>query len=312
MAATLWSSKGCRTPLAPSCRPDQHYMLHIPKTSGSSFAHVIEERLIPQLKPCNSVQSLRVSSVPLQCAKPLDSLRARSPLGHLHCLINMRRSKDCNVWVSEGSVDGEVPRIAEATGRPVGLITMVRDPLSHVLSQYAHCQSPGGYGMAKHRYRNITFTHWLEDAMQHPRRAGSPFCGYDPRDMMTRHLAGGDLRRAIAIVDGALFVGVTAHFDASMCLLRSQLRGSRACECPAGKTAGPPSAPPGTGTRVGPGTSGPRVNKPEEVVLTGAARALLEQLTRRDAVVYARGLSRFYDGLVHFNLTCTLSGDLGR
>ena len=35
---------------------------------------------------------------------------------------------------------------------------------------------------------------------------------------------------------------------------------------------------------------------------------LIEQLTRRDAIVYARGLSRFYDGIERFNLTCRLIG----
>lgn len=185
---------------------------------------------------------------------------------------------------------------------------MAREPASHVLSQYAHCQTPGGWGMHVHTDRSaVSFEGWLAESVRRNHSAMQTHCNYDPSDLMTHHLGGGSLARAVAIVDGAYFVGITDHYDASVCLLRSTLAGKRACSCSSSREP----------TNVGPGTSAnqPTRNKPGEVLVTGGARALLEQLTRADAIVYAHALARFYAGVVHYNLTCRLtqgSTPLGR
>ena len=276
--AALWSLREC-SPRAAPCRPHELYVSHIPKTGGSSLAHDIQEGIVPQLLPCNRLLSTGIK-------------------------VARRISAKCNVWMSEGDVDLEVPRLAGLASHPVGLITMVREPLFHVRSMYAHCQTPRGTGMSIHNYTRISFTSWLRFSVERPRpRRHSPgpteYCNYDPMDKMTQVLADGDLARAVEVVDGAFFVGITAHYDASVCLLRSLLSGRRECEC---------IGAPQTGTRVGAGTSSERLNRAEEVRFSVGDVELMEQLTRRDAIVYARGLSRFYDGIERFNLTCRLIG----
>ena len=274
--AALWSLREC-SPHAAPCWPRDLYVSHIPKTGGSSLAHDIQQGAVPPLEPCNGLAASGIK-------------------------VAGRMGATCNVWGSEGDVDEEVPKLAAVATAPLGLITMVREPLFHVRSMYAHCQS--GFGMSLHNYTRISFSSWLRASLERPRpRRHSPgrteHCNYDPMDKMTQVLADGDLRRAVEVVDGAVFVGVTAHYDASVCLLRSVLIGRRACEC-----AGAPR----TGTRSGPGTNRGALNRAEEVRISTGDVELIEQLTRRDAIVYARGLSRFYDGIERFNLTCRLIG----
>ena len=222
---------------------------------------------------------------------------------HATSLPRMERgTRDaCNIWGGEGVLTTESRRTATfaQAPRPNQLITFVREPSQHVISQYAHCQTPGGVGMHFHHYASISLVDWLKLDGSRARR----HCGYDPTNMITRRLGDGSLVRAIGRVESAFFVGITAHYDASVCLVRSLLAQRRACTCTST----------GTGTHLGPGVADDlrptteRLNRPEQVDLTAEARDLISQRTHVDAFVYARALSRFYDGLLRFNLTCRLN-----
>ena len=106
-------------------------------------------------------------------------------------------------------------------------------------------------------------------------------------------------------LDAFWFVGILEHFDASLCLLRSQLLGSRACDCPArqdgNETSGwtPEHKKPRTAHK---GPSGNGVNS--SLILTPIDRQRIEAHTREDAVLYAQSLVRFRNDLRRYDLLC--------
>ena len=186
----------------------------------------------------------------------------------------------------------------------VRLLTIVRDPVAHVISQYAHCQQAGSLGMAKHNYPNITLQGWLalhwRGALQlnhAATSAGLEYCGYNPFNKQTSVLTGGGLSvdSALEALRRAYWVGITDSFEASVCLLLSELNDRPMSPC---RSAGPQAAPVtsmvethGTHTR--------------DIALTGSMRSQILDLTRKDMRLFEYARSRLHNGLQRFNLSYT-------
>lgn len=266
-----------------------YFVLHLRKTGVAQLAALVHYKRLQPLVECS----------------PYGVNGQACRLSPCH-VVPRSEEAPCNVVGSESAQ-------AEITLSPgVKLLTMVREPAAHVLSQYAHCQGEGAQGQLLHHWPPISLEAWLELILEQP--GNLTFCAPSPLDQQTAQLGRirmatskgvrapssvsgeGALGTASRVLDAAYWVGVTGSFDASICLLLSQLRGQRACTCDEPHTASPRAAEKH-------GTA------PEEVPLTGRAREALQRLTRTDTVIFARGMARLYAGLLHYNLSCLLERD---
>jgi len=205
-----------------------------------------------------------------------------------HCHVHVQmpvQKRACNTGSSE------IATLNSLVIDPhVQLLTIIRDPIDHELSMFTHCQTPGAIANSKHGYPPISFAHYLDFRMAHPRN--ETFCNYSPFNMQVTKLGGGrdQLEAAIHVVKSAFWVGVTGSYDASLCLLRSKLKGQAACSCSALHTA----------DHVTHGT------RPDDVTLTATMRRQIHFLAGLDTVLHAHALSRLQQELAAWNLSCLL------
>ena len=61
----------------------------------------------------------------------------------MHRTHRVKDCSTCNIWGSEGVLGAQQSHVRIANGH-LGLITFVRSPVTHLLSQFSHCQSPKG------------------------------------------------------------------------------------------------------------------------------------------------------------------------
>lgn len=257
-----------------------NFFIHIPKTGGESFERYLKAGQLGPLVPC------------FDYADAINaSLRDQGKICATNrCFVQPpARKKNCNTAVSE------VRRFTNLDVHPsVRLLTFVRNPMLHELSMYAHCQSPGSPGQARHGYPPISFSDYIAFRVANPRN--TTFCGYSPFNKQVSVLGGGadKLAAALDLVDSSFFVGVTEEYDASLCLLRSLIAGRAACFC------GARQPPPEKTFHRTHGTT------PGDIALSGNDRRQIGKLTKLDAVLHARALSKLHQGLARFNLSCLL------
>lgn len=205
----------------------QYFFLHIPKTGGTAFTAYVNaprrgKSRLPELKNCIGANDCCTCSHAGSCY--VDPELNETVWGKDSSLF-----KECNVVITEATMPGV--RLAAGTR----LLTLIRKPLTHVRSMYAHCQQLKQYN---HSYRKISFDDWIQwrtgrlEAMSNtPTKALSEanpsafvYCRYDPLDLQTHSLdQRGDLTAAAAVIERAFWVGVTEEFNASICLLRAKL-----------------------------------------------------------------------------------------
>ena len=247
--------------------------IHIAKTGGTSFADMLQMGRLHPLVPCffDNHSTMRTQV----CAQK-------------HCHIQMPVQKQaCNTGLSEiktlNSLDID---------QHVQLLTMIRDPIEHELSMFAHCQTPGVAGQRFHGYSPISFADYLAFRMVQPQNR--TFCGYSPFNMQVTRLGGGpdQLEAALHVVKSAFWVGVTDRYEASLCLLHSKLNGQAACSCS--------TLPVQPVVHITHGT------RPSDVTFTSMMRSQIRFLAGLDDVLHAHALSRLQQELVQFNLSCLL------
>jgi hypothetical protein len=195
------------------------------------------------------------------------------------------------------------------------LLTFVREPISLVRSMFFHCK--------RYHSSSISFAEWplmveandanasrvcdgdwmwplnFQTALLGMRQEGifRPAAN-PPKKSATRMIINKfTLERALAVLDRAYWVGVTDHYDASICLLRSQLSNSPACSC---ETANAMriSAAPNAFVSAHHGSAPPDIEE--------ATRASISRITLFDSRVYQRAAGRFRRGLEGFGLRCLL------
>jgi len=195
--------------------------VHVPKTGGSSLIEDVVKHL--EVRLCVPKVAMH-KCIGAQTLAPEGALGAAARGG-------------CEFTSCEASVR-TASRMLGGEGVGDGLIAMVRSPMSHLYSMFAHCQRPGS-----RRFRT-SFRGWLREA----RVAGGavpPICGYNPWNMATLML-GNDtgahatlrgLAAARLALERAAVAGVTEEYGASLCLLvarspgRARALSKRMCRC---------------------------------------------------------------------------------
>lgn len=207
-------------------KPSQYFLhMHIPKTGGTSFSREAQAQL------------------------PKGSEVLTSEL----CYDQLKHTAKPFI------------RKYRAGAKPEGVITMVRQPRSHVLSQYFHCTT-SKYALREHRHEGpefASFEHWvhlyaeakkhkteLPYGCYHPINKQAAFftCTQDPADCSSRmHYTPKNALKhritkwdddeaataAIHYMNKSIFVGVMEAFQESLCLLHAQYHNSlpRWCNC---------------------------------------------------------------------------------
>merc|ERR1719316_894826 len=73
------------------------------------------------------------------------------------------------------------------------MITMLRNPRTHVLSQYFHCKTSNDHAYG-HKYMPVNFSLWIEAWSKNYGKyeeGGDPFCCYNPSNMQAARLSCG-------------------------------------------------------------------------------------------------------------------------
>lgn len=291
--------------------PPSFYFHHIAKTGGTSFERLGGKgRLSEGLRVCRKVPT----AAPTGCH--FSSNHICKNVRYLAKQSNTTTS-DCN-FILPGASSGTLKPVITPGGHVsirgcfnltctavggVSLLTIVREPASHVRSMYAHCQQLGALGMKKHHYPRVTFGEWLDIHLNKTADA-SRFCAYNPNDFQAAALSALSrqsndretrLQMALISIDHARWVGVTSWYDASLCLLRSVLQDGPACTCSDAEDTVNKTL------RVRHGTDS------SAIVITDADQRKINQLTRLDSVLYKAAVTKLHHGLDSFNLTCLLA-----
>ena len=153
------------------------------------------------------------------------------------------RRRQCNFMACEGKLRPNILRVAggsEEAGQvlkrhPRSHLHMLREPHSHILSMYGHCQTRRA--KARNEYVPVSFHRWLalaakfaETGRREDGEAMEKHCSYNPSNFQTRKL-GADLQAAKREVQDAAFVGLLEHYALSLCLLAAVVDGEAPPEC---------------------------------------------------------------------------------
>ena len=176
-----------------------YFFVHMPKTGGNSLTEIMEK----MAAPCNDMVS---------CVNTL----------HMH------HSSTCLVAGCEAQRSGQVRGYFDKMRAEPELLLLLRNPRDHVVSMYAHCQQPGAKGYERHHYRPISLEAWLDLWARGPGDEAEEYCGYDPRDVMTRALLDDDniqnVSHAIDLLEHkTAWVGILEYLPQSHCLLKRLL-----------------------------------------------------------------------------------------
>ena len=242
-----------------------NYMfIHVPKTGGTTFDYMLHKGQLHPLVPCHWSHGTI-------CEQK-------------HCHVQTPAQKQaCNT----GSSEIKTLNLLDIDPN-VQLLTILRDPVDHELSMFAHCQTQGADGQRMHGYPPISFPEYLNFRMAHPEN--KTFCGYTPFNMQVGKLGGGpdQLEAALHVLKSFFWVGVTGRYEASLCLLRSKLNGRAACSCLKSQQA----------THITHGT------RPDDITMTSMMRRQIHFLAGLDAVhcmlMLCRGCTRI--GTIQFEL----------
>ena len=245
-----------------------NYMfIHVAKTGGTTFDYMLQKGQLHPLVPCFMDGYSQMHTTICYSKR----CRVQTPVQKQACNTGSSEIKSLNLLDIDPNVQ---------------LLTILRDPVDHELSMFAHCQTPGAKGQRTHGYPPISFPEYLNFRTAHPEN--KTFCGYTPFNMQVGKLGGGpdQLEAAIHALKSFYWVGVTGRYEASLCLLRSKLNGQAACSCFKSQEA----------THITHGT------RPDDITLTSMMRRQIHFLAGLDAVLHAHALSRLQQELAQFNM----------
>jgi hypothetical protein len=262
-----------------------YFYPHIAKTGGTSWSADIARIDTSPLTHCGSSHVVGPSSLAI--------LRNNLISG----------GDDCNLLNREEPLDESLAAFSSLGFVEPKLILLLRHPVTHVRSMYAHCQA--GY-LRKQRerlgtFRPISFENWLglytreNVSTSGWNNGGGVYCYYHPRnfqsamlapqemlaghgwnDDASRVLSAEALEAVLSLIRRAWFVGVTGYYSSSLCLLEHRLVGRS--DCPATLKT----------------THEDYGNHASTTALTGTELSRILELTQADHVVYGVALSRLF------------------
>lgn len=292
MLCALIASSAALAPAEPQPQSRQYFYAHIAKTGGTSWALDIGKLPSQKLAHCGSPHIVGPGSV-----AELRSNVATASLGTTKCNLHNREDLLNTSLVIFSSLGLPEPR----------LILLLRHPVTHVRSMYAHCQQ--GYLRRQRElagdFHEISFENWL--ALYTPANVSSHgwshgawrYCYYNPVDYQTAILAPPETRRSgswnddaaralppravdsvLTLVRQAWFVGITGYYAASLCLLEARLsEGQLSPECSSGSRAT---------------THADYGNHASSMTLSGVELSMILEITRADHVTYGAALGRLF------------------
>jgi hypothetical protein len=216
------------------------------------------------------------------------------------------------------------------------LMTMIRSPASHIVSQYAQCQVEGAFSYSAHgAIHPVTFAEFVELAANGS--FSEVYCGNSPYNLQVRQLAPFSLKNgtnlgdvvnemnivdkpinvkrqrqlianalpiALETIESAYYVGINEYFEASMCLLHYQHDGAipEWCTCEVAYAGWP------TSMGVPEFPHDDHGNNPyavEQLIYEGLK--LASSITEADQVLYAAALKRFNQQMTSLGLGCVIT-----
>lgn len=182
------------------------------------------------------------------------------------------------------------------------MVSMLRDPRTHVLSQYFHCRTSRDHAYG-HGFVHATFPEWIDSWSDHltemEQFKSKAFCCYYPNNLMAaRFTCGSGISERAAHfhpapmqvlkekIGNLSFVGLVEAYPESLCLLRIRETGKfpEDCECGADSS--------GVSQRVSHDTHGTHVHSisdySEHVIKK------VDKLTAIDRELYEFGKKRFF------------------
>jgi hypothetical protein len=192
--------------------------------------------------------------------------------------------------------------------RPPRVAILVRDPIHHVRSQFAHCQTPGN--RAKWRLEKAGLHDWVarwRDAVNGgPVASAFKLCHFNPLNMMTTKLCGGYnhnglkpkhgwsetscLEKALEEVATVWHIAPLERYDQSLCVLGLRL-GIKLTQC---SCAAPVSA---FGLHKQHGVK-------HHAEMSPATVAIVRDLTRSDDAVWRAASERFDRDVAQLSSSC--------
>ena len=285
----MWTVPTAATAATPAMPGSVYLFHHISKAGGASLA-----RDVAALEPVRSCE-------PTHClhAKTIDELSGLPTPFTCDCSKYRQQPEraGCNFFACEGSVTTNLAILKNITAAPVRLIVMLREPVAHAVSMYSHCQSRGSDGMRSRHYEPIGLEEliaiWASGNRSQTGLAQARHCGYAFDNRQTAQL-GGDVSRAMRLIDEADVVGTTDEYAASLCLLTARL-GARL----------PPACTSCRAAAVAVSHVTHRTDS-ASIGIPGGTLSQLRALTRRDALLHARASARLQRDLERRGMGCLL------
>ena len=306
------------------------YYTHLSKTGGSSF--VEDAPRFTGLSRCGDVHCGGDTSNAGNISLP--------SMGEF-----WERTKSCNFIACEGSLEENIKHLADgskAAGRllsrrPRSHLHMLREPHTHILSMYGHCQTRTDSPSAS-MYEPIGFEEWLALAAEQtncppPCKALRKYCAYNPHNFQTRRLGSSsenwlaDLQAAKREVSEAGYIGLLEHYALSLCVLAKAVDGVAPDKCRCAATAWSDVPPVSAEAhRISPLPAVKHVltpwqvgandinhnSHPETVAVSKNATHLINtRLAVADIQLYAFALARFEHDAAAAGMGCWLKDEAG-
>jgi len=226
----------------------QYYYLHIPKAGGNGALRFLNEDMehIHQRKVCNH--------------------------GFKYEWLNWTQNDpDCVIHMSESYYSPNAKHI----------MTVVRPPLEHVVSQYFHCKESKDHATRSHLMPSLDvwLEQWTKAQDSKSQKVVREYDCYNPINLQTKKL--GNPENNIELLDRFDVIGVLPQLARSTCLMTIEISGIIPPRCNCTNTHRRLRADHGV------------IHHGDSFKLTKNQTKMINQLTKRDALLYKNGLDIF-------------------
>jgi hypothetical protein len=221
------SDSTASAPKSPTSKYPLNLYVHIPKTAGYAVSYHLKQ-LGNQTTLSHDESTSWVNSI---CNKGIKHYKNYPQWQE----EERAQGIQCRIYISEAEY------ISQYQGEHNAIFfTMIRDPQEHILSQYFHCTEA-----SVHRNKELmpNLTEWLQFyATEKPKLSPlnkpgkNPFGCYDPRHLQSRYLRFNGTESGLhELTSKFQVIGLTSHFQESVCLLYIHLKGGSEippeCDC---------------------------------------------------------------------------------